>query len=471
MKAPAQMTSVAALGVLIAGCAVGPTQQPSLPAPSETFASGAGGIYAPGQPVESYWKLFEDSQLERLIVAALEGNRDLRAAQARLRAARSFRNESAFDFLPTMEASAGYTESQLARAQALPGQGRAERRAELYDAGFDAFWEIDIFGRVRGEFGARRAEARASLADFADLSVSVAAETARNYFELRGLQEQLAVARRNAENQQRTLELTEVRLQGGRGTELDSSRARALLATTLSTIPALEAAAERAIFRLGVLTGRPPADLLTELTKASPAPTLPTMVQIGSPTDLLRRRPDVRAAEMQLAAATARTGIAVADLFPRVTFVAQGGFVAPRRDELGDPGTDSFAFGPQLTWPALDLARVYQRLRSSRARADEALALYEQTVLLALEDAEASLTTYARTKAQRQFLEQAAAASAQAAKLAALRFEGGVSDFLAVLDAERTLLEAEDRLARARTSESTALVAVFKALGGTGIAP
>jgi multidrug efflux system outer membrane protein len=387
----------------------------------------------------------------------------LRIALSRFYEARAARGESRFDLGPTITAGGGYTEQRLAQPdRALVPGGETE----VYDAGFDAFWELDFFGRVRRNIEANNAELRVAEADLHDAQVIVIAEVGRTYFELRGQQLQLDVARRNVANQQDTLNLTNARLQAGRGTELDTSRAQAQLSATLGTIAPLEAAVSRSIHRLSVLTGREPTALTSTLIAARELPPLPNVIAVGNPADLLRRRPDIRASERALAADTARIGIAVADLFPRVTFTGSVGYAAGSASGLGDSGSGTRLIAPGISWAAFDLGRVRAQIAGARARADGSLARYEQTVLRALEETEDALVTHARSRERLEHVSASAQASGTAARLARTRYDGGISDFLTVLDTERTLLEAEDRLAQSRADTATSLIAVYKALGG-----
>ncbi len=449
----------------LSACAVGPDyRKPDLPAPA-AFVSAADPAFAAQDVEPEFWKLFQDAELDRLVTQALAANHDIRIAEASLRRVRALRAESRFDLAPTVTASGGRTEAKASEHQ-LRGLPVTERTDRYYDAGFDAAWELDFFGRIRRGVEARSAEVGAAAASLDEVRITVASEVARNYFELRGLQRQLAVAQRNADNQRSTLELTQVRFDAGQGTELDTTRAQAQLASTLASIPAFEGAVNRTIFRLGVLSGRQPQALLDELKLPQTLPGLPSLQRIGTPEALLRRRPDVAVAERELAAATARIGLAVGDLFPKISLGGRFGYDAARSGDLGAAGSETYAFGPAISWAAFDLGRVRQQIKASRASADGALAHYEQAVLLALEDAESSLTTYSRSRARQDHLRGAAQASAQAAELARLRFDGGIADFLDVLDAQRTVLGAESELARSETDTATAMVAVYKALGG-----
>ena len=283
----------------------------------------------------------------------------------------------------------------------------------------------------------------AAVATLRDARVSVIAEVARDYFVLRGLQDQLSLTERNADNQFNSLKLTRNRLEAGRGNELDTSRAEAQWQTTLASIPSLQASVATSIYRLSVLTGRQPNALTDRLASPAAMPELPLVNYIGTPESLLRHRPDVRVAERRLAAATARIGVATGDLFPKVTFVGEVGYSAPTFGVLGDSPSRFYSFGPSISWAAFDLGRVRARMSSARALTDAALAGYESAVLGALEDTEGSLITYGRAQLRRESLRVAAAASDKAADLARKRFEGGLIDFLEVLDAERTALTAE----------------------------
>ena len=451
--------------VLLAACAVGPDYHRPQVATPDQFV-GVDATQVSTQDVErDFWKQFNDEQLNELIERALVANHDIRIATSRLREARALRGQSRLDLAPTVTASSGYTKTRVSDRQLGPLQN-VDREQDFYDSGFDAFWELDFFGRVRRGVEASTAQMQSAEASVYATQVSVTAEVARNYFELRGAQQQLAVARRNADNQGETVRITTARQDAGRGTQLDSSRAQAQLSATLATIPDLESAVTRSMLRLGVLTGQQPEAVLPQLSAARPLPTLPVAHDIGTPELLLRRRPDIRVAERNLAASTAQIGIAVGDLFPRITFLGRWGFDAVNSSDLGNTGTESFSFGPSISWAAFDLGRVRQKIQQREAAADGALAKYEQTVLQALEETDASLTAYSKAIVKQQHLQASASASQEAAKLARARYENGVADFLQVLDAERTVLAAEDQLARSETQTATALLATYKALGG-----
>jgi multidrug efflux system outer membrane protein len=454
---------------LLTGCAVGPDyHKPDLPT-QQQFVSAESPRYAAQDSgdIAQFWTVFGDATLSALVADALQANHDLRIAVARLDEARALRGAARMDLGPTVAARAGYTDQRLSQSQAVGGL----RDIKGYDTGLDAVWELDFFGRVRRELQASNADLQAAEAALFDTQVVVSAELSRSYFELRGNQQRLAVANRNVDNQRETLALTQARLEAGSGTELDTSRATAQLAATRASIAPLEAAVARAIHRIGVLTGRNPAALRARLELPAELPLVPEMIAVGDPAQLLRRRPDIRISERRLAASTARIGVAIADLFPRVSFVGSVGYAAGSFGSLGDAGSGTHRIAPGISWAVLDLGHVRARIAAARARNDGALATYEQTVLRALQETEDVLVTHARSRDRLLYLSEAATASQTAARLARLRFENGAVDFLQVLDAERSLLAAEDSLAQSRADTATSLVAVYKALGGGWTAP
>ena len=486
MRKPSALLALLVLG--LAGCASAPAYResgvevpprfreastdstPSFPATPPAPVSDTGARVVPSAAAAivdqtTFWRALGDSTLARLIDELLRANLDVQAAAARVRGARAARRESAFDLAPTVTASGGYTRQRLSAATFPIGFGSFPDQ-DIWDAGFDASWELDLFGRVRRGVQAQGALVGAASEDLRDVQVTLTSELARTYFELRGAQERLDVTRRNAENQRRTLQVTQQRLDAGRGTAFDTERAQAQLSFTLAAVPDLEARVASAQYQIGVLVGRPPASLAGELSRASALPPLPGAVTVTSPDSLVRRRPDVSAAERQVAAERAFVGVAKADYLPRITVGGQAGYTAGALDNLGGNGTFRYAVGPIISWPALNLGRVKARVDESRARASEAEAQYSRTVLQALQEVETGLVRFRTARARVERIQDAASASARAADLARLRFEGGVADFLQVLDAERTQLDAEDQLAQAHTDAATSYAALYKALGG-----
>ncbi len=465
------LTSLALLGAVstlfLSGCAAGPNYHPPQTQVSAAFANGGATNFAAAPVAVTWWRGFNDATLNQLVDRAVATNHDLRIATARLREARALRSQAVLDLAPTITGSAGYNKS-LASKDSIPffSVPRSARELQLYSAGFDATWEVDLFGRVRRSVEASTADVAAAEASRRDVLVSLIAEVARNYFELRGTQNELDVARRNVTNQQDTLDITLAKLKAGRATELDAARARSQLNATLALVPPLQASIKENIYRLSVLIGQPPATLEPELASPAPIPALPALVNLGRPEELLRRRPDIRAAERSLAAATARIGVETADLFPRVTFNGNLGVSAGEVSGLFKSGADTYSFGPQITWAALDLGRVRARMQAAHAEADAQLATYEKTVLTALEETEDMLVEFDRAQARRDYLIASARAAEDAVALANQRYQSGIDEFLTVLDAQRTQLSIQEQLAQSQLKTATSLVAVYKALGG-----
>jgi multidrug efflux system outer membrane protein len=459
------------LALAAAGCASAPGYRaPQVPVPSafrelrDTAIQISAVASDTAQAIE--WPALGDTTLTQLIGQLGRANLDVRAAESRVRGARAARSEVALDLAPTVTFAGGYTRQRIASASFPIGAGVFPDQ-DIWDGGFDASWELDLFGRVRHNVQAQGAFVAATQEDLRDIRISLTAELARAYFDLRGAQEQLAVAAKNADNQRRTLNLTRERLEAGRGTAFDTERAQSLLSLTLATIPSLESRVRQAQYQIGVLVGRPPAVVGAELERASPLPDFPEVALVSSPDSVVRGRPDVSAAERQLAVQRSLVGAAKADYLPRLSLGGSAGYTASELNAIGDRGTFRYAVGPIITWPALNLGRIKARVDQSRARQTEAQAQYDATVLRALQDVESSLVRYRTARSRVAQIRDAAQASERAAELARLRFTGGVADFLQVLDAERTQLEAQDQLAQSRTDAATAYASLFKALGGS----
>jgi multidrug efflux system outer membrane protein len=445
--------------VLLAACVVGPEYRAPDTEAAPFVAAQAAAVSE--QPFEAaWWEQFQDPVLDGLIERALTDDLDLKIAVARVEEARALYASSRRDHWPGVTAEIARTESK--QQQPLFTTDRVE--TESYDAGLATLWEIDLFGRLRRSVQAAGADTDAAVADLRYAQVLIAADVARNYVELRGAQKRLRVARANLGYQQETLELTRVRLELGRGSELDVASAAARLAATEATIPPLVAAEITAANRLAVLLGERPGALAAELGFREVAPHLTTLA-VDSPAALLQRRPDIRAAERELAAATARIGVARADLFPRLTVSGFFGFVAGDAGQLGESASRAWSVSPVLSWAGFERG-TYANVVVAEARSRAALAAYERTVLEALEETENAFATYG-THRQRlgSFVEQAAA-SRTAAELARIQYREGALDFLRLLDSERTLLEAEDAVAAAESDLNASVVQIYKALGG-----
>ena len=440
------------------------TPSPDGPHPLSPSPSGRGGTTEGPTAPSDYWQQLGDTTLSRLIGEVARANLDVRAARARLSAARSDRVRSALDLTPATSVSAGYARQRLSSAS-FPGASGVLPDQSVWSAGVDAAWDLDVFGGIRHTVQARGALVGVAQEQLRDAQVTFTAELARAYFELRGAQEQLEVARRNAENQRRTFELTRERLDAGRGSAFDTERAQAQLSSTLASIPAREAQVAAAQYRIGTLVGRAPTDVARELEQSGTLPSLPEVTSIGRPETVVQLRPDVAAAERFAAAQGALVGAAQASYLPRLTIGASVGYAAPEFNTVGNQGTLRYVVGPVITWPGLSLGRVKTEVDAAQARETAARAQYDRVVLAAMEDMETSVARYRAARLQLARLEEASAASERAAELARMRFREGVTDFLQVLDAERTQLEAQDRLAQGRIDAATAYAALYKAIG------
>ncbi len=465
---------VAALtaALMTAGCAVGPDYRaPSLALDAGFINAGSLSVNAqtPAADIAAFWNAFGDAALSQLVERALAANGDVRIAQARLQEARAVLDGARAEVLPEIDASAGAGRS-LSPASLNPGTTRGQRTANAFDAGFVANWELDFFGRNRRATEGAAALVEASQAGVHAAQTVVAAEVARNYLDLRGLQQRYEVARRSLGNLQETLRLTTVRLGAGRGTQLDVVRASSLVDSTDAALPALQASIERAAYRLATLTAQSPRAVAATLATAQPLPELPvtdlSALPIGTPEQLLRRRPDLIVAERQLAAATADIGVATADLFPRISLTGLIGFASNRIGRLGSTDSEQYALGAGLTWPLIDFGRVRSRIGASEARAAQAFASYEQTVATALEETEGALSQFTRAAQQAQRLASSARNAEEATRLSRIRFDAGSVDLLIVLDAERQALASRDDLVRAQVGQAMALVTVYRSLGG-----
>jgi outer membrane protein, multidrug efflux system len=408
-----------------------------------------------------WWGLFGDPVLDNLMSRALAANHDVRIAVARVDQARALFDDVHLDRYPV--ATLGAVADR--RSESIPGFSEQPRTISTYRAGFDAFWELDVFGRVRNQVRSAAATADQFAAVLDDVRVSVAAEVGRNYFELRGLQQRLAVADRNLASQRQTLRLTRVRDDEGFGEPQDVASAAAHAAAVDASIPPLRSAIARRERRLAVLTGAKPGELDVDLSPR-PYPVLARALPIGEPDTLLRRRPDVRAAERRLAAVTANEAIAAAEIYPRITISGFLGLLAGRGNIFSVGDTRAWAVTPALTWAAFDIGSARARLRGAEGATREAVAAFEQVVLRALEETDNALVTYREDQQRLVKLVEQARESSRAAAIARVRYREGAADFLALLDAERTELQAEDAVADAESGVFTSVIAVYKALGG-----
>ncbi len=451
-----------ALALLVFGCAaVGPEY--GAPTPDVPAAWRRGDVAVanvrPVGDLSRWWQRLNDATLSGLIEQALRGSTDLRVAQARLREARARRALAAAQFYPSVTASGSVRRS---KSSAEVGSGAT---TELYNASFDASWEPDVFGGVWRGREAAQADLEASAANLYNTQVSLVAEVARNYVELRAFQARLAIARGNLISQSETLQLTDWRAQAGLVSSLDVEQARANVEQTRAQIPSLETSLAGSEHRLAILLGQAPGTLHEKLAVPAPIPVASDRVAIGIPADVLRQRPDVRAAERQLAAETARIGQAQAAHYPNFTLSGSLGLEALSLGALGGNAvTRSLLASVRQT--IFDAGRLRQQVEIQNAIQERALVNYEAAVLTALQDVENALVALANSRDRQAALRSAVEAARNAALLAHNRYTSGLIDFQTVLNTERTVLTIEDNLASAEAEGATALVQLYKALGG-----
>lgn len=516
------------LAALLTACEVGPDYKSPEAKVMPAYATSEGTVaatqtsIATTRPVQitQWWATFQDPELDSLIARAAKNNLDLKSAASRLMQARAQRGVTGADLFPTINADGGYQRARGSSnvtfpaslfSSALPaggaatpaissGKGNAGGNAtpaqasgsggvasnaplggpasplglgglpgadtEIYQAGFDASWEIDVFGGLRRATEASDADTQAAIEDRRDVMISMLAEVARNYIELRGYQREEAIAQDNLRAQQDTLELTRSRFKAGFVTQLDVARAAYQVASTAATIPAIEANIRMSIHRISTLLGQDPESLIPELLPPAAIPSVPPEVPIGMPSDLVRRRPDIRRAERQIAAASARVGVATSDLFPKFSLTGSFGLDSTKIKNLPDWSSRYFAISPGVSWPIFDAGRIQNNIHVQDELEKQAVLTYQSTVLNALQEVEDSLTLYRTEQTRHQSLVEAVEAAAQSNSLAKQQYEKGVIDFLSVLDTERSLYDAQDILVQSDRAISTDLVALYKSLGG-----
>ena len=466
------LRGVAAVGIVgVGGCAVGPDYHPpTAHAPVAWSSPVANGLTDSASTLSSWWTSFNDVELDSLIQRAARSNLDLRVAEARLRQARAVREGSAADFLPSLDATGSFARAKQSQNQpligALPLPPNFPFEYSVYNAGFDASWEIDVFGGKRRALEAATAEWEGAIEAHNDVMVSLLAEVARNYVELRGGQHRLEIARKDLKLEEEALELTRARFQSGVANELEVTRSAALLASRRAVIPPLETAVRWAMYGIAVLLGQEPGALVAELSPPMPVPPAPPEVPIGLPSDLLRRRPDVRQAERQLAAETARIGVAKSDWFPKLSLTGDVGSESVTLAQAFKPGSLFWSLGPSLQWRALDFGRVRAEVRTQTAVQEAALATYEKVVLTSLQEAENALVSYAQEQNRHGALADEVVQNQRSLGMANSLYSEGRVNFLDVLDVRRSLYQSDDQLAVSDQAVSVDLIALYKALGG-----
>lgn len=456
-------------GSLLAGCAVGPNhERPETPqAAAGAFVDPGTTRVSPGAVEGEWWRLFRDPVLDRLVVEALTYNTDIRQAAANLRRARAILSEARGQRLPGTSVSAGYTRQRTGAesVQGLP-PGVDGIENDFFQVGFDASYEVDLFGRVSRSIEAARGDTEAAQAALDAARVAVAAETARTYASACGFAAQAEVARETVRLQTRTLELTQRLLEAGRGTVRDVDQARVLAENARAQVPAFEAERRAALYALATLTGRPPAELDAEAGRCGTPPGVSALIPVGDGQALLARRPDVREAERRLAADTARVGVATASLYPSIRLLGSVSLGAQNIEDLGKSSSFNFSLGPLLSWSFPNITAARAQIRQAEAGAEGSLAAFDGAVLTALREVEQALARYAGEIERNVALRRADAAATNAARIATVRFEAGRDSLLQRIDAERERASARAALAQSNAALAEAQVALFKALGG-----
>jgi len=444
----------------LTSCMVGPNFKPSQTSVPSTWIGINGQKTGPTDLVH-WWTQFNDPNLTSLIDRAVASNLDLKQAESRLRQARAARTVVSSGLWPTFDVTGSYSHSQA------PGSAKTSpTRSHLWHSGLDAVWELDIFGGTRRNVEAADADIQAAVEDQRDVLVILSGEVALNYVELRGFQQEIVIAQNNLKAQQHTAELTKQRFTSGLVSALDVANADAQVGATLSQIPAMETSAQQTIYTLSILLGQEPTALLEELSPISTIPVTPPALPAELPSDLLRRRPDIRRAEAQIHAATARIGVATADLFPKFNLTGSAGYQSNNLGSLVNPNNSFWAVGPSVDWQIFNAGSVSANIEVQKALTEQAKLTYEKAVLTAFQDVENALVAYSNEQQSNKALEETVAANRKAVDLSTQLYTQGQTEFLNVLDAQRRLYVSQDAFVQSTRNLSSDLVSLYKALGG-----
>jgi multidrug efflux system outer membrane protein len=453
---------------ILTGCAVGPDYQPpKTSAPAQWTSNMAGGETNGPVDLAQWWKNFNDTNLNSLMLTAIQSNLTLKVAEAHVREARAQKGIVSAGLWPDLNGSGSYSRNHYGEHAFPPLAGfGVPLDYNLYDANFDATWELDVFGGTRRAVQSANAQVGAAEYGQRDVLVSLLAEVARDYISARAYQQRLAIARDNIKVERDVLDLTSNRFDNGLGNDLDVEQAKALLDTTEAEVPSLQTGFDESVYQLSVLLGQPPGTLLDEMSAQTAIPLTPPIVPVGLPSDLLLRRPDVAEAERNLAAATAQIGVAKADLYPKFSLTGIAGVQSTSAGNWFQYASKYWSAGPTVQWEIFEAGSIVANIHVQNARQEEALYQYQQTVLVALEDTENALTAYAREQVRRESLGESVASDQQALELATQLYKNGLTDFLNVLDSESALYNEQDALVQSDQTVSLDLVQLYKALGG-----
>jgi outer membrane protein, multidrug efflux system len=454
---------------VLSGCAVGPDyHSPRTSAPARWTSSVNGGETNGPVDLARWWQNFNDTNLDAFMLTAAQSNLTLKIAEARVREARAQKSVVSAGLWPSLSGGGSYTRNHYG-ANTFPPLGDfggIPLDYNLYDANFDAAWELDVFGGTRRAVEAANAQIGAAEYSQRDVLVSLLAEVARDYISARAYQQRLAIARDNIRVEQDVLDLTSNRFEHGLASDLDVEQAEALLDTTEAQVPSLQTGFDESVYQLSVLLGQPPGTLMDAMSAKRGIPITPPLVPVGLPSDLLLRRPDVQKTERDLAAATAQIGVAKADLYPKFSLTGIAGVQSTSAGTWFNYASKYWSAGPTVQWELFEAGSIVANIHVQNARQEEALDQYQQTMLTALQDTESALTAYAREQVRRESLSRSVEANKQALDLAQQLYKNGLADFLRVLDSETSLYTSQDALVQSDQTVSLDLVQLYKALGG-----
>jgi len=465
----ARLSLLGLCALALSGCVtVGPDYEPPVTVLPERFdqAMEVGGN---GQAIgvdTDPWQQFESPELDRLIARALEANTSIEQALARFEETLALSGLSIFSLFPTVDIAADAERAEFSEQDPFAPPDQTLGIVETWRAGFDMNWEIDLFGSLKSQSMAIAQRAEADAAAYKDIQITIVAETARAWFALLGARQQIGLQQQQLDVLQQSESILKLLQEKGRGTALDVARARTQTETLRAELALARADVVRNEQRLAVLTAWPVATLREALDPIASLPSLPALEAEGNPADWLRRRPDIRSAERRLAAATSDIGVETAEFFPKVELLGSFGWTAESASGIGSSAAQRWGIGPSIRWRIFDFGRIRQRVRAADAAAAQALALYDETVLIALEETENALAGFRAQTEHQAALSDASSAANRALELADLRFKNGADSFLDVLDAQRTALELEREVVRAKTDQATALARLYKALAG-----
>jgi NodT family efflux transporter outer membrane factor (OMF) lipoprotein len=446
--------------LLITGCTVGPDYKAPAPEMPEAFhASPSADTFA---DLAQWWKTFNDPMLDELVDQAIASNLDMQLAQARIREARAQLIATGASLKPTVDVTGADTLTRTSEN----ANGVSTGSRNLMQAGVDANWEIDVFGGVRRSIEVSQASYDNIVEQSRNTLVTLLAEVATNYIQLRGYQYELSIIKANVVSQQDTLDIQKTKLKAGITTDLTVAQSEALVQTTSSQIPTLQAQIKQAMHRIAVLLGQAPASLMSQLEVTKPIPLGPPSIPTGVPAQLLRRRPDIRAAERSLAGATAQIGVQTAELYPKFTLNGTIGLSSTQLSNFADNRSLFYSLGPGVSWRVFDGSKIKANIQTAEAQRDQAAISYQQSLLTAMEEVENALVFYDREQARRDMLQRSVDANQRATEHAIKLNDAGLVDFINVLTAKQSLNQAQSAFAQSQTAVSTDLVYLYKVLGG-----